>query len=1510
MLQEQYESTLILDNERHLFIRLFKENDLSRKKIRPFRILSGSLHYFRVLPQSWPDRIEKMKKAGLNTIETYIPWNLHEPEMGTYKFTEGLTDLVSFLKLVHQHQMFTIIRPSGYICAEWEWGGLPSWLLQDDHMRVRSTHPNFLKALRNYYSILLPILSEHQYNRHGQGSIIAFQIENEYGGYGDDKNYLEAIRSIYSEYYLNELFFTSDNRFDLAKGALDDVWATVNFQRNVKENIDKLVEFRPMHHLMISEYWTGWFDYWGGTHQTGQNGEYSAKDFEQDLEEILLNSKYEISLNFYMFFGGTNFGFTSGGHHFPTAKYSPLVTSYDYDAPLSEAGDPTDKYFIIQNVIKKFYEQNPNLIIYNHERAIDDKFEIIKPSISKKGALGKINIYGSKTFEQILNDDILTKKYSVHNGPLNMEQVKAENQTIGDILVFFNEKNILKSPITLTNDHIKSEFIALRRHKKTVSIGICRCSDQALLTDTSIQHISSLTYDEFQKLSIDHSSTPSPNESRKSSTITDEILATTTDLKTVPIKHKAIIVQHKPLIHKRSTSPNRDSGYIETDGTNTSMLTDRSVISNSHTKHRSKASLEKSEDESTDTHKSLDSLQQSITKTTSEPIKKKPSGLIYSLQKRDKHVPNQTDLPVQTVTDACFIYRREVVKPDANTDDENSAIIQRGREIAYEAANTPAIPSSMPNYSRDQIRELYGELDNKTRRLQEDEYTLHSPMTPIESPASPKFDTNIHSMPPMTSNMVDSDSLVDLDDGTTTSYYSAKESRIDTTNHSTLSLGSDETISPLHQNLIRDDIINNFISPEDNYYFDALASPSHTNQQTSSSSSVTTAADKQNLLIDNLTNLLEEIETFNHTSHQLLSRVDEESSHLSHEEEESSNTIDRVITVIDDVHQYNQIESIDSMNNLLFVYDDIDAEQLDSSIDNLVEIVHTIHQAPVVINNLLFVYDETMTPSDSESKTILNGSNEWSYDNLMNHQDETDNLGFVVHEALTSKLQKPTTYEQTHGSEESTTDNSGFVVQEALTSKLQKPTKCEQTHESEESTTDNLGFVVHEALTSKLEKPPKYEQMHGNEESTTDNLGFVVQEALTSKLQKPTKYEQTHGNEELMIDNLGFVVQEAVTSKLQKPTKYEQTHGSEESTTDNLGFVVHEALTSKLQKPTKYEQTHGSEESTTDTDSLTALVHNVLSSKLQKPMKPVIYETVEPTAENDKRITVVDAAPTTNFKKLMTVKSTAELDQSVPREAYSEFIDDSLLDTSIPEDLEKSTDGYNQESISLNDEQTDGTHTSEILTYEIGQPNQQSTTFPVTNLFQIVSDSLLAGSNYHWNKNNFELNITHQPEYDEEIYEEYGYRRTTTDSSSNEIVDRHEELCRRYSSSCKQYQTTATKLDNEIDQFEKDLIEQKPQLPSPTSDVTSEELITTIERIVDMRDVSATNRNETDDYCSTITVRRQPDDYGKYGFDFEELYDGKIQISNILDENYCAFLTTRNLSKSPLVEESKYIGRV
>lgn len=294
-------------------------------------------------------------------------------------------------------------------------------------MRIRSTHEGFLKALKNYYSKLLPILAEHQYNRHDLGSIIAFQIENEYGSYGQDKAYLEAIRSMYIENGLTELFFTSDGPLDLVKGSLDDVWGTVNFQRNVEKNIEKLVEFRPKHHLMITEYWTGWFDYWGDKHKTGAEAPYDAKEFEKDLSTILFHPNYEISLNFYMFFGGTNFGFTSGGHHFPSQSFAPLVTSYDYDAPMTEAGDPSEKFYAVQRVLKKFYDQHPNLIIYNHERPIEDTFEIESAVVSTKVALGKLELHGTKTFEQILRDDLLTVETQIDQGPMNMEQIQTKS---------------------------------------------------------------------------------------------------------------------------------------------------------------------------------------------------------------------------------------------------------------------------------------------------------------------------------------------------------------------------------------------------------------------------------------------------------------------------------------------------------------------------------------------------------------------------------------------------------------------------------------------------------------------------------------------------------------------------------------------------------------------------------------------------------------------------------------------------------------------------------------------------------------------------------------------------------------------------------------------------------------------------------------------------------------------------------------------------------------------------
>ncbi|CAF1299578.1 unnamed protein product [Adineta steineri] len=239
---------------------------------------------------------------------------------------------------------------------------------------------------------------------------------------------------------------------------------------------------------------------------------------------------------------------------------------------------------------------------------------------------------------------------------------------LGDILIFLNERNLLKSPIVLTNEHIKSEFAALRRHNKPIRIGICRCTDRSLLNNTTIKHLGSITFDEFQKLSIDNRSTPSLDESRKSLVIVDEII-TNIDSKHVSNKH-----QTKPLIYKRSTSPARDSGFIETDGTNTSVLTDRSVNSN-YIKRRSKVSLEKSEDDSTDTHKSLDSLQHSISKPIEE-IKSKPSGLIKTVDELEQMKIESKEEPI--------------------VDEHNVEILSQISESTQHESETTVLESQLP----------------------------------------------------------------------------------------------------------------------------------------------------------------------------------------------------------------------------------------------------------------------------------------------------------------------------------------------------------------------------------------------------------------------------------------------------------------------------------------------------------------------------------------------------------------------------------------------------------------------------------------------------------------------------------------------------------------------------------------------------------------------------------------------------------------------------------------------
>ncbi|MBB3126323.1 beta-galactosidase [Paenibacillus rhizosphaerae] len=310
----------------------------------PVQILSGAIHYFRVVPEYWEDRLIKLKACGLNTVETYVPWNLHEPQKGEFQF-EGIADLVKFIELAGSLGLYVIVRPSPYICAEWEFGGLPSWLLADSDMRLRCYHQPFLDHVDDYYDVLLPKLKPLLCTQ--GGPVIALQIENEYGSYGNDKQYLNYLKNAMISRGMDVLLFTSDGPEDamLQGGMVEDVLATVNFGSRARESFEKLREYQPDAPVMCMEFWDGWFDHWREEHHTRP-----PADAAFVLDEML---SLGASVNFYMFHGGTNFGFWSGANGHTEDSYEPTVTSYDYDALLSENGEPTDKYFAVRDIIAK-----------------------------------------------------------------------------------------------------------------------------------------------------------------------------------------------------------------------------------------------------------------------------------------------------------------------------------------------------------------------------------------------------------------------------------------------------------------------------------------------------------------------------------------------------------------------------------------------------------------------------------------------------------------------------------------------------------------------------------------------------------------------------------------------------------------------------------------------------------------------------------------------------------------------------------------------------------------------------------------------------------------------------------------------------------------------------------------------------------------------------------------------------------------------------------------------------
>lgn len=310
---------------------------------KPLVMISAEIHYPRVPREAWRDRMKMAKAMGINTIGTYVFWNLHEPQKGKYDFTDN-NDIAAFVKIAQEEGLWVVLRPSPYVCAEWEFGGYPYWLLNEKGLVVRSKDPKFLAAYRNYIQEVGKQLAPLQIN-HG-GNIVMVQIENEYGFYGSDKEYLEINRKLFVEAGFDGLLYTCDPGSKVKEGHLPGLLPAVN-------GIDNPVEVKKIvrtHHngkgpFYISEWYPAWFDWWGTAHHTVPAEKYSGR-----LDSVLAAG---ISINMYMFHGGTTRGFMNGANYNDKNPFEPQISSYDYDAPLDEAGNATHKFMKFREVIAK-----------------------------------------------------------------------------------------------------------------------------------------------------------------------------------------------------------------------------------------------------------------------------------------------------------------------------------------------------------------------------------------------------------------------------------------------------------------------------------------------------------------------------------------------------------------------------------------------------------------------------------------------------------------------------------------------------------------------------------------------------------------------------------------------------------------------------------------------------------------------------------------------------------------------------------------------------------------------------------------------------------------------------------------------------------------------------------------------------------------------------------------------------------------------------------------------------
>ena len=313
---------------------------------KPFVVKAAEIHYPRIPRQYWEHRIRMCRALGMNTICIYIFWNIHEQREGVFDFS-GQNDVAEFCRLAQKNGMYVIVRPGPYVCAEWEMGGLPWWLLKKKDIRLREQDPYFMACVDRFEKRVAEQLAPLTIQR--GGPIIMVQVENEYGSYGENKTYVAQIRDTLRKYWdtadAKTELFQCDWNSNFEKNGLDDLTWTMNFGTgaNIDDQFRRMRQLRPDAPLMCSEFWSGWFDKWGARHETRP-----AKDMVAGIDEMLSKG---ISFSLYMTHGGTSFGHWAGAN---SPGFAPDVTSYDYDAPINEYGEPTEKYWLLRETMQKY----------------------------------------------------------------------------------------------------------------------------------------------------------------------------------------------------------------------------------------------------------------------------------------------------------------------------------------------------------------------------------------------------------------------------------------------------------------------------------------------------------------------------------------------------------------------------------------------------------------------------------------------------------------------------------------------------------------------------------------------------------------------------------------------------------------------------------------------------------------------------------------------------------------------------------------------------------------------------------------------------------------------------------------------------------------------------------------------------------------------------------------------------------------------------------------------------